>query len=491
MKGILKVRFLLLSLVMVFTLQINVFAAEQIQPTADAVEQPSAWAAEGVRWSSLYGLVDKNFLSNYQSNVSREELFGIGVNLYEKLTGKTVTPVEKSPFTDANSEAILKAYSIKIVDGKGKLEPKKVATRLDVTTVIYKAIKAAQPGFNFKADVKLNHTDAGKLTASLSDMVKYVYSKDILKGKTNSLLGLNLPCTKQEIMVIASRAYEFSIYEAGKASKGPFWKVSDEDSSIYLLGSIHIADPSLYPMSKDILNAFEKSDSLVLELDLVKSTEADAVEYMLQKMAYQDEDSLDKNVPKELYDSFIELAKTNGIPEQIARKYKPWAAAMLAQNFVLSGSNMDSSLGVDLYFTSKATGKKEILEIEGLKFQVDLFDSFSKELQLQYLTGILGSEESATQQVDVIKDMLKAWKEGNISDLEKMLESENDNSEEMKEFNEKLIITRNDNMTKKVKEYLADPSRKTYFVVVGAAHMIGDNGIATQLKDGYKIEQIK
>jgi uncharacterized protein YbaP (TraB family) len=491
MKKISKLRLVLLSLVMVISLQINAFSAEQVKPANEAVEQPSAWAADGVKWASVYGLVDKQLLSNYQTNINRLELYGVGVNLYEKISGKTVTPVQKSPFTDASNIEVLKACSIKILDGKGKLEPKKSATRMDVAAVIYKAIKAAHPGFNFKADIKLNHKDAAKISSTVLDMIKYIYSKDILKGKTNDMLGVDLPCTRQELMVIAGRAYEFSIYEAGEASKGPFWKVSDEDSSVYLLGSIHIADSSLYPLSKDILNAFQTSDSLVLEADLVKSSQPEEIQYMQQKMIYQDDNTLDKNISKELYTRFIELVKPFGIPEQIAKKYKPWAAALIAQNLNLSQNNLDASLGIDLFFTSKATGKKEILEIEGLKFQIDLFDSFSNELQIKYLNGVLGTEEETKQQVDVLKGMLKAWKEGNISDLEKTLESENDNSDETKEFNEKLLTTRNDNMTKKVKEYLADPSKKTYFIVVGAGHMVGKNGIATQLKDGYTIEQIK
>lgn len=491
MKKIAKLRFVLLSLVMVISLQINAFSAENAQPAAKAAEQPSAWAAEGVRWSSVYGLVDKELLSNYQSNITRLELYDVGVNLYEKITGKTVKPIQKSPFTDASSVEVLKACSIKILDGKGKLEPKKAATRMDVVAVIYKTIKAAQPRFNFKADIKLNHKDAAKISTNLLDMIKYVYSKDILKGKTNNILGLNSACTRQELMIVASRAYEFSIYESGKASKGAFWKVSDEDSTVYLLGSIHIADSSIYPFSKDILNAYQTSDSLVLEADLVKSTQPEEIQYMQQKMVYQDDNTLDKNIPKELYAKFVEVLKPHGIPEAIAKKYKPWSAALIVQNLTLAQSSMDASLGIDLFFTSKATNNKEIIELEGLKFQADLLDSFSNELQIKFLSGVLGTEDETKEQVELVKNMLKAWKEGNIADLEKLLESENDNSEEIKEFNEKLFISRNNNMTKKVKEYLADPSKKTYFVVVGAGHMVGETGIATQLTDEYTVEQIK
>ncbi|HEY9060743.1 MAG TPA: TraB/GumN family protein [Pseudobacteroides sp.] len=491
MKKIGKLRLVLLSLAMVISMQINTFSAEQVQPEAKTLEQPSAWAAEGVRWSSVYGLVDKELLSKYQANITRLELYDVGVNLYEKITGKTVKPVQKSPYTDASSIEVLKACSIKILGGKGKLEPKKAATRMDVATVIYKTIKAAQPSFNFKTDIKLNHKDAAKISSTLLDMIKYVYSKDILKGKTNNMLGLNSPCTRQELMVVASRAYEFSIYESGKASKGAFWKVSDADSTVYLLGSIHIADSSTYPFSKDILNAFQTSDILVLEADMTKSTQNEEIQYMQQKMVYQDDNTLDKNIPEELYTRFVEMLKPHGIPEAIVKKYKPWSAALLVQNLTLAQSNMDASLGIDLFFTSKATNNKEIIEIEGIKFQADLLDSFSNELQIKFLSGVLGTEQETKEQVESVKGMLRAWKEGNMSDLEKFFESGNDSSKEIKEFNEKLFTSRNNNMTKKVKEYLADPSKKTYFVVVGAGHMIGETGIATQLKSGYTVEQIK
>ena len=62
---------------------------------------------------------------------------------------------------------------------------------------------------------------------------------------------------------------------------------------------------------------------------------------------------------------------------------------------------------------------------------------------------------------------------------------------EFKEFNEKMWSSRDNNMVQKVREYLADPENKTYFVVVGAGHMVGSTGIVTQLEDEYKVEQIK
>ena len=154
-----------------------------------------------------------------------------------------------------------------------------------------------------------------------------------------------------------------------------------------------------------------------------------------------------------------------------------------------------------MFFLSKAMGKKDILEIEGIKFQVDLFDSFSKELQCQFLASALASgeanEEAATDSEEAATDMelfiymLKCWKEGNAEELAKMVKTDDAGSEELKEFNEKLWISRDNNMAEKVRGYLADPEKRTYFVVVGAGHMVGESGIVAQLEDEFEIEQIK
>ena len=52
-----------------------------------------------------------------------------------------------------------------------------------------------------------------------------------------------------------------------------FWKVStveggQDAATVYLMGSIHFADKSFYPLRKEIEQAFDQSDYLVVELDV-------------------------------------------------------------------------------------------------------------------------------------------------------------------------------------------------------------------------------
>jgi len=50
-------------------------------------------------------------------------------------------------------------------------------------------------------------------------------------------------------------------------AKSLLYKVSSETSTVYILGSIHLAKQELYPLDKTIREAYSKSDVLVVELD--------------------------------------------------------------------------------------------------------------------------------------------------------------------------------------------------------------------------------
>lgn len=450
------------------------------QTPAAPVEQPSAWAFEGVNWSAIYGLANQSMFAGYASAVTREELYGVACNLYQRITGKAITPLEKSPFSDADSQAIRAAAAIGILKGSGELKPEETITRGEMADVIYETLKTAKIGM-----------DPGLQADASADSIKYFTSEKLLQGRSDSRLDLDKPCTRQELLVFANRVYEFTAYETGKDSKGLFWKASDEDSSVYLLGSIHLADPSLYPLSKNILSAFDKSDYLVEEADLTK--QAEGVQYMQQKMMYTGDETLDKNISKGLYDKFVKAVSPLGLKPEVYNRFEPWYAAMLVQNLAAAQNSYNANLGVDLYFTSKAINKKPIGEIEGLKFQVDLFDSLSKEMQVWYLeSSFTTNSEGQLQATDTMNTLLSAWKNGDSATVEKLVAGDESKMTAIeKEFNQLFWTARNNNMYAKTRDYLADPARKTYFIVVGAGHMEGDTGIVTQLREnGIKVEQI-
>ncbi len=141
-------------------------------------------------------------------------------------------------------------------------------------------------------------------------------------------------------------------------------------------------------------------------------------------------------------------------------------------------------------------GYKPVLEMESLRYQLDLFDSFSTELQAAYLGGVLGfgetKEPDPNREVEQVKTMLEYWKSGDVEAIGDMIDGGDTDNELTREFNQKLIETRNANMLENVMYMLTEDDTNNYFVVVGAGHMVNSTGIVEGLRQNdYTVEHIK
>jgi uncharacterized protein YbaP (TraB family) len=139
----------------------------------------------------------------------------------------------------------------------------------------------------------------------------------------------------------------------------------------------------------------------------------------------------------------------------------------------------DPQYGIDLYFLSKAAGNKEVLELESMEQQINLLAGFTPEQQTAFLEQTVNEAEQLPEATRKIKDL---WKNGEGEKIYEFTEQSFDESGEWASFlYRKLIIDRNLTMAGRIKEYLAAP--KTYFVIVGAGHLLGRQGIVELLKD--------
>ncbi len=84
-----------------------------------------------------------------------------------------------------------------------------------------------------------------------------------------------------------------------------------------------------------------------------------------------------------------------------------------------------------------------------------------------------------------VKGMVKAWEGGDVEELEALLAG----MKEYPELYQSLVVTRNQNWLPQIEQRLQ--KRGPVFVVVGALHLLGDEGILAGLaKKGYRVEQM-
>jgi uncharacterized protein YbaP (TraB family) len=434
----------LISIILVLTVLItsNIFTqAAETAPTAP--DSPSNWALWDVQMSSIYGLGSVENYKQYTSIIKGSQFLTVQASLEKKFA---------------------------IVD-ETKVADEKTMTRGDIVNELYDVIKLV-----LKLDT----------TTDKNTSLNYFVNEKLIYGITGEY-ALDRACTQQEMLAFSQRVYEYLVYELGLEAKGAFWEVSDGDNTVYLLGSIHATDGSVYPMSKDILIAFANSDAVVVEANVLVPN-AEETAYMQQLMMIEGQGTLGQLISKETYEAYSAIMKSVGVPIEVYAKLKPWAAAMTIQSILMSNASYNASMGIDVFFLSLAYNWKPIIELEGIKFQVDMFDSFSPELQEAYLEGSLKGDDASG---DMMTQMLSMWKSGNMEELEKLVFAEEATTVEEKEFNQKLWDTRNKNMIVKIKDMLVLDKENDYFVIVGAGHMLNDNGIVQGLIDlGYKVDQV-
>lgn len=270
-----------------------------------------------------------------------------------------------------------------------------------------------------------------------------------------------------------------------QSQKNFLWRVQSKGNTVYILGSIHLLKKDIYPLSTTIEDAFDRSDFLAVEANVNEVGQMDMVN-LLDKAMYKGGDSIEKHVAADTYAVVRKETERAGLPLEIVKMQKPWFLGLAIESLELMMAGYDPEYGVDKHFLTKAQGKKKILELESVDYQISLLSGFSDAEQELFLLYVLKDLDTMTRDVD---KLVEAWKSGNARAVEGFMTKSITDEKRFYPIYEKLITIRNRNMVSKIENYLQ--SKETYFIVVGAGHLTGTNGIIQLLKDrGYAVEQL-
>lgn len=263
------------------------------------------------------------------------------------------------------------------------------------------------------------------------------------------------------------------------------WRIQSKTGTVYALGSIHLLKQDIYPLNDAIENAFEKSDSLAVEAD-VNNINTLNVQQLMASAVYQGGDSLDKHVSKSTLEIVKKEIGKTGLPPEFLYKQKPWFLAINMEILELMKAGYNPEYGIDKYFLNKAAGRKKIIELEDINYQINLLSGLNDSEQELFLLYTFKSLNTLVKEAD---NMVNAWKSGDAKFIEAIIKESSISDKQLYPVYDKLIIQRNRNLSAKINGFLKKGG--TYFVVVGAAHFIGKQGIIQLLKEkGYAIEQM-
>lgn len=287
---------------------------------------------------------------------------------------------------------------------------------------------------------------------------------------------------------------------AAEASTPLFWRAEDSRGHVlYLLGSIHAGDESLYPLPGVITDAYEASDALAVELDLVTyAADLNTQMAMLSAMAYTDGSTIQDHISPELYEKMVALLSEHDMYMPLFDGYNEvyWLSMLEAVTTELSG--LTQQYGVDMHFTTLAHEQgKEILEVEGFDPQLELLLSTPYELLLYLLQSNAAAPAASAM---LLSRLYQVYKTGDEEALISLAYADNAEAfaalengellaEQYAQYEKAMYHDRNRTMADKAEEYLQ--SGKAVFMVVGAAHMIGETGIVAELRErGYAVTKL-
>lgn len=261
------------------------------------------------------------------------------------------------------------------------------------------------------------------------------------------------------------------------------WKVTTPFDPLYLLGSIHVGNQSLYPLPASIEKAFRVSDRIAVEVNMT-TIEGEGAYAFADAALYPRGDSLQKHINKETYNLIMKEFERYGVDSYRMQRLKPWALALMISGLESKKARVASEYGIDLHFINRATFlKKEILELETVELQASIFKDLTDKQQEMFLIDTI---KNLSNEAANMTRLITAWREGDTKALEEYVEKTD--QPQYVNLRERILTARNKAMVTKIEELIREPS--TELVIVGAAHLVGKDGIVELLrKKAYSVEQ--
>jgi uncharacterized protein YbaP (TraB family) len=263
------------------------------------------------------------------------------------------------------------------------------------------------------------------------------------------------------------------------APKYFFWKVTGLKGTAYLFGTIHVDKPEFYPLPAVIENSFAHADVLVEEIDSgVGDLTPGTKELFVQQGTYAQGDTVSNHLSDMTRQHLATYLKRTGQSEAIIARMKPWVISTVVSALEMKSRGFDPAQGLDAHFRKEAERThKPIKGLETAEFQLKLLSSFDDQLQDKLLFSSLVEAEKTNAMYDML---IKAWQSGNADELQELITKSVREYPELEPITKKIIDDRNGPMTKQIQELLRTP--KTFFIAVGAGHLVGEQGIISQLR---------
>lgn len=260
------------------------------------------------------------------------------------------------------------------------------------------------------------------------------------------------------------------------ARSGPaLWKVADEDTTVYLFGTVHALPKDVEWYRGPVAQALASAQVLVTEIPPGELQQAATQQAFLAAAMLPEGQTLSAMLTAEQKVKLDSALTKLGLPAAAFDRFEPWFAAITLAAIPILKSGYSLEAGVERAIDAKASAATARDSLETVESQLALFDGMPQAAQIAYLTSVA---EAVDTVVPSMNQMVAAWAKGDAERLAALMNAELDDPA----LADRLLYARNRDWAKWVETRLADPG--TVFVAVGAGHLAGDNSVQDYLAKG-------
>lgn len=265
------------------------------------------------------------------------------------------------------------------------------------------------------------------------------------------------------------------------------WKLSHDDNTVHLLGSFHLLKDDDYPLSDDIDSAFEAADRVVFEVPPEQLSDPALGQKLLAAAAYEDGGTLSEVLPAAMREKFNRILAGSGSSIAQFDQYQPWFVNLslvlgISQSLGFSGEN-----GLDQHLMRQAAeAGKPTAGLETIDDQLQMLDSTPMDEQIASLAEFIDDPQEVPA---MLTELHLAWRQGDLDALDRLTVEEM--REKTPESYRLINVERNDDWVPQIRRMLDQGQAQDTLVVVGALHLLGEDGVVEKLRaKGYTVERV-
>ncbi len=287
-----------------------------------------------------------------------------------------------------------------------------------------------------------------------------------------------------KILIATITSLHLSLLSYSVSAEGSVWKVSDGRHHVFLGGTIHLLSEQDYPLPTSFYRGYQGSEILVFEIDPDVASSPAAQQKFAQYARYQDGRTLKTVLKQNTYNELSRFLSARGMTIASFEQVKPSMLSVILTVVELQRLGM-AGVGVDEFFNGRAkTDNKQRLFLETIDDQFKALLGAGEGKEDEVVIQALDDLEKMSQ---VMAETKQAWRQGDNPALMKVaLDPWKD---QFPKLYQSLLVDRNLRWLPQIKQLMITP--ETEYVLVGALHLVGPDGLLALLKaQGFQVKKL-